>query len=121
MKLKHSIPLWLRAPRGSTWFAVAITLLVLIAMVSPVQLPVVLYKAALIAFAVVMGYWIDRALFPYARPDSYLHRDWRYGTNEPEGDADYPVAEGYRAAFCVALVRRALLVGLVVIAMATGL
>lgn len=54
-----SIPLWRRAPRTITWL-----LLAAIAMVAPAQLPVVLYKAALVALAVVLGYWPDRALFP---------------------------------------------------------
>ena len=122
MSLKSHIPLWLRAPRNSLFIMLAVLLLAVIAMVSPVQLPVVLYKAALIALAAVIGYWLDRALFPYARPDSFLWRDWRKGTDEPEGDVDYPVASAdYMAAYCVAQVRRALIVGAVVIGVAAGL
>ena len=96
-------------------------LLAAIALLSPVQLPVVLYKAALISLAAVLGYWLDRALFPYARPDSYLERDWRLGTDEPEGDADYRVASGYERAFTAAMLRRAIVVGCVVIGVALGL
>ena len=112
----------MRAPRNILWLAVALLLLAVIAVVSPVQLPVVLYKAALIALAAVIGYWLDRALFPYARPDSFLWRDWRKGTDEPEGDVDYPVASAdYMAAYCVAQLRRAIVVGCVVLAFAVGL
>ena len=100
---------------------VALDMLVAIAIVAPPQLPVVLYKATLLALAAVVGYWLDRALFPYARPDGYLHRDWRYGTDEPEGDVDYPVVAGYEAVFLWAMVRRALVVGAAMLAMATGL
>lgn len=121
MKLTDQIPLWLRAPRNSLWLAAAVVLLVLIALITPVQLPVVLYKLTLVALAVVLGYWLDRALFPYARPDSYLKRDWRYGTEEPEGDADFPVVATHMWAFVAALLRRAVIVGAVLIAMATGL
>ena len=122
MTLKDSIPLWLRAPRNSLFLVLAVLLLAVIAMVSPVQLPVVLYKAALIALAAVIGYWLDRALFPYARPDSFLWRDWRKGTDEPEGDVDYPVANTeYMAAYCVAQIRRAIIVGAVVLGVAAGL
>lgn len=122
MSLKSHIPLWLRAPRNSLFLLLAVLLLAVIAVVSPVQLPVVLYKAALIALAAVIGYWLDRALFPYARPDSYLWRDWRKGTDEPEGEADYPVADvDYMAAFCVAQLRRAIVVGCVVLGTAAGL
>ena len=122
MTLKDHIPLWLRAPRNSLFIVLAMLLLAVIAMVSPVQLPVVLYKAALISLAAVLGYWIDRSLFPYARPDSYLWRDWRKGTDEPEGEADFPVAdEAYMAAFCAAQLRRAVVVGCVVLGTAAGL
>ena len=72
--------------------------------------------------AAVMGYWLDRALFPYARPDSYLWRDWRKGTDEPEGEVDFPLANvAYMPAFCAAQLRRALVVGGVVLGVAAGL
>lgn len=119
--LKHPIPIWLRAPRNSLFLILAAVLLAAIAVLSPVQLPVVLYKAALISLAAVLGYWLDRALFPYARPDSYLERDWRLGTDEPEGDADYRVASGYERAFTAAMLRRSIVVGCVVIGVALGL
>ncbi|OGT57881.1 MAG: hypothetical protein A3E01_05245 [Gammaproteobacteria bacterium RIFCSPHIGHO2_12_FULL_63_22] len=121
MSLKSYIPPWLRAPRSSLFLLLAAGLLAVIAVVSPVQLPVVLYKATLLALAAVVGYWLDRTLFPYARPDGYLHRDWRHGTDEPEGDVDYPVVAGYEAVFIWAMVRRALVVGAAMLAMATGL
>ena len=109
-------------PRRKLFIVLAVLLLAVIAMVSPVQLPVVLYKAALIALAAVIGYWLDRALFPYARPDSFLWRDWRMGTDEPEGDVDYPVASAdYMAAYCAAQLRRAIVVGCVVLGVAAGL
>lgn len=121
MTPKTSIPLHLRAPRNSLWLAMAAVLLLLIALVSPKQLPVVLYKTSLIALAAVLGYWLDRALFPYARPDSYLARDWRLGTDEPEDVADYTVVPNHMPAFCVALIRRAVIVGAVILGMAAGL
>jgi len=121
MKLSDSIPLWLRAPRNSLWLIAAVVLLLVVLVTSPAQLPVVLYKAALVALAAVMGYWLDRALFPYARPDGYLVRDWRYGTDEPTGDADYQVVPDYRLPFVAAMIRRACIVGAVIIGMCTGL
>ena len=122
MSLKSHIPLWLRAPRNSLFVLLAALLLAVVAALSPVQLPVVLYKAALVALAAVIGYWLDRALFPYARPDSYLWRDWRKGTDEPEGDVDFPIADAdYMAAYCTAQLRRAVVVGCVVLGVAAGL
>ena len=116
-----TIPLWLRAPRNFVWILAAIVLLFLIFKVSPQQLPVALYKASLIALAAVLGYWLDRALFPYARPDSYLQKDWRLGTVEPEHDADYPVCSASWREFCTSQIRRAIVVGCVVLGMAMGL
>lgn len=121
MKPTDSIPLWLRAPRATLWLLIAVLLLLAIAALSPVQLPVVLYKVSLIALAGVVGYWLDRGLFPYARPDGYLVRDWRRGTDEPEGDVDFPVVEHHMRAYCAAMLRRALVVSAVVIGVAMGL
>ncbi|MCX7506631.1 putative holin [Delftia tsuruhatensis] len=121
MKLRDSIPLWLRAPRNSLWLLSAVLLLALIALISPQQLPVALYKASLISLAAVLGYWLDRALFPYARPDSYLVRDWRLGSTEPEGDVDHPVVPAYTWVFSAAMLRRALVVAAVVLGVAMGL
>lgn len=122
MSLKSHIPLWLRAPRNSLFLLVAVLLLAVIVSVYPERLSVVVYKAALITLAAVIGYWLDRVLFPYARPDSFLWRDWRKGTDEPEGEVDYPVANtDYMAAYCVAQLRRAIVVGCVVLGVAAGL
>lgn len=51
------------------WLLFAILLTVLIAVIAPHQLPVTAYKLSLISLAAVAGYWLDRRLFPYARPD----------------------------------------------------
>lgn len=68
-----------RLPRLTTWLLISFALVVTIAAVSPVQLPVVIYKLSLVSLAAVAAYWLDRALFPYARPDGYLVEDWRDG------------------------------------------
>jgi len=56
-------------PRMFDWLLITLVLVGLIALLSPQQLPVSLYKLSLISMAAVVGYWIDRSLFPYARPD----------------------------------------------------
>lgn len=119
--MKDFIPLWLRAPRSSLFVLLSVALLAALAVVSPVQLPVALYKLTLIALAAVVGYWLDRALFPYARPDGYLVFDWRQGTDEPVGDVDYPVVMAYVRVFTAAMIRRAIVVGAVVLGVAQGL
>ena len=121
MKLSDTIPVWLRAPRNTIWLAAAVLLLALIAIISPIQLPVVLYKAALVSLAAVLGYWLDRSLFPYARPDGYLERDWRKGTDEPLFFADHPVVKGYELVYALAMLRRAVVVGVVIVGITLGL
>lgn len=58
-----------RLPRMTDWTLISIALLLCLAIIAPVKLPVVLYKCGLVTVGGVLGYWIDRALFPYARPD----------------------------------------------------
>ncbi len=91
-------------------------LLLIIALVSPQQLPVVVYKLSLISLAAVLGYWLDRSLFPKARPGQYLKHDERLMA---EGAGPYrPAFTGF---FSAALIRRALIVAAVCLAVAMGL
>lgn len=120
-RLTESIPLFRRLPRGITWFTIALLLLAGIALMSPTQIPIVLYKLALISLSASVGYWIDRALFPYSRPDSYLQRDWRRGSDEPENEVDFPIVGPYHRVFAASLIRRAIVVAAVVIGVALGL
>ncbi len=55
--------------RMAPWGAAALLLLAAVGGMAPQQLGVVLYKLALITTAAWTGYWIDRSLFPYGRPD----------------------------------------------------
>ncbi|RNM01230.1 putative holin, partial [Dickeya undicola] len=51
-----------RLERLFGWQITAVLLLAVIALISPQQLPVVIYKIALITLAAVLGYWLDRSL-----------------------------------------------------------
>ena len=59
-------------PRMFGWLVLAVLLTALTYALAPQQLPVSVYKLSLVATAAVVGYWIDRAAFPYARPDALL-------------------------------------------------
>lgn len=113
------VPLFLRLPRLTSFLVLALILIGFIAAVSPVQLPVVVYKLSLISLAAVAGYWLDRALFPYARPDIYLVSNWRCGPCTLP--IRYPVVPEYKYEFMVACLRRAVIVLAVIIGVATGL
>lgn len=54
---------------------VTLALIVIIGTLAPQQLPVLLFKLTLVLLAVWLGYWVDRALFPYARPHEEQQRD----------------------------------------------
>ena len=89
--------------RMSITLAVTLVLALAIGLIAPQQLPVTLYKLSLITLAAVAGYYLDRELFPYARPDRYLSDLDRHGFE-----------------FGVAQLRRALIVSACVIAVALG-
>ncbi|EFG6587636.1 hypothetical protein BMN62_003805 [Escherichia coli] len=113
--LKKFIPP-VKKPRLSGWLLTSVLLLGTIALVSPQQLPVVIYKLALITLAAVLGYWLDRSLFPKARPGQYLKHDDRL-----MADGRFPVQTGLHLVFSAALIRRALIVAAVCLAVAMGL
>jgi hypothetical protein len=123
------------------WYLVAITLFAIITLISPQQLPVVAYKLSLVLLSAVVGYHLDRALFPYASPGGYLYNDWKeFGPDfytkqyieslenneQPEAMdskmcAEYPVLDEYRTLFAVVLIRRALIVSAVILGVTLGL
>ena len=98
------IPKKRRIPRLFWTMQVSLLLTSLVFLLAPQQIPVTLYKLSLITVAGVAGYWLDRALFPYARPDVYLS------------------GYGKLAAFlfAVAMMRRAIIVAAVMIAVGLG-
>lgn len=98
------------------WLVAAVLLLLIIALVSPQQLPVVVYKLSLISLAAVLGYWLDRSLFPKARPGQYLKHDERL-----MAEGRWPVQTGLHLVFSATLIRRALIVAAVCLAVAMGL
>lgn len=58
--------------RMATWLVVTLILFIIIAVLAPQQIGVTLYKLSLLTMAAWVGYWIDRALFPYARPHIFI-------------------------------------------------
>src|SRR5690625_7744369 len=68
-------------PRLLGWSITTALLMLVIWLVAPHQMPVIAYKAALVCFGGVLGYWIDRALFPYARPHKLAHTDPTFDRN----------------------------------------
>lgn len=112
----------MKFPSFRMWvtLAVAILLAILVTVFAPQQLPVTLYKLSLISGAGVAGYWLDREMFPYARPDSYLNvTDWRDAHKRCDA-ADLTIAEGYHEVFAAAMLRRALVVAAAMMGVGLG-
>lgn len=82
-------------------------LLAMVYYLSPQQFPIVLHKLSLVALAGVFGYWLDRHLFPYARPHLAI-------ANCRIDARAVPLAAG-------AMIRRAIIVAACLIAVAVGL
>lgn len=64
-----------KLPRLFGMMVITAVLTATIAILVPANLSVTLYKLSLVTLAAVVGYWIDRALFPYARPHEVLDRE----------------------------------------------
>lgn len=99
----------------------ALACLAVVAVVSPVQLPVAVYKLALVLVAGYLGYWADVWLFPYSRPDGYLLSNWQAAPGFKAFEPDHAIVPGYETVFAAALIRRALVVGCCMLAVGLGL
>ena len=92
---------------------IATLLMLLVAVVAAQQVPVILYKGALLMLGAVSGYVIDALAFSWAAPEGYLERDWRDTVDEDDyrdGVSDFPVVQSDSWLFIAACARRAFLV-----------
>lgn len=120
----------MQSPRLVGWLIATALLLIVIALLAPQQLPVSLYKLSLVTMAGVVGYWLDRSLFPYARPDTFLGPavDEGFDFCDPATtEVGEPVLPGTgegaipMALLCAtSMVRRAIIVAAAMLAMGLG-
>jgi hypothetical protein len=69
----------LRAARLKHAWVLGIVAFVYVAIVAPAALQSMVLVASKVWFGAIMGYWIDRATFDYARPDPDNIRDtWMF-------------------------------------------
>lgn len=108
-------------PRLFSWILLSGLLFAGLYFISPQQAMVAYYKFALVIAAGVVGYWFDRAMFPYSRPDGYLKNFWQQGSDEPIDGADYEVVQEYNLVFAATMIRRAIIVGSTILAVSLGL
>lgn len=98
-------------PRMLLWLLATVALMALARYTAEINpsglLAVTIYKAHLMALGGWGGYWLDRALFPYARPHSYLEEEAElppelqtgdgYVVGMLQGASDYPTSMLRRA------------------------
>ncbi len=96
---------------------VSLVLTLAIGLTAPHLLPVSLYKLSLITSAAWLAYWIDRSLFPYARPDAFLIQPFSPGSPMAEFKV---VAPEHQLAFCLTQLRRAIIIAAAMIGVALG-
>jgi len=102
--------------RMSFWLYVSLALAVAILFTAPHLLPVTLYKLSLITSGAWLGYWLDRSLFPYARPGCLLGQ---YASPGGPGVV-LSMTKEQAVAFAAAMLRRALIIAAVVIGVGLG-
>lgn len=78
--------------RMADWVIAAALLTMVVWLIAPHQVPVTVYKLSLVALAAVSGYWIDRSLFPYARPDLFF--ELRHGVEDAPPDTTFTSLAG---------------------------
>ena len=116
----------MKQPRLFGWLIATVLLLAVIGLLYPHQLPVSLYKLSLVTMAGVAGYWLDRSLFPYARPDSFIVKitpDEEACDIDLDGDCNlipWEVFDGDGFVFAMAMLRRAIIVGFAMMAIGLG-
>lgn len=110
----------MKLPRLFWWLFATVILLAFIGLFYPNQLPVSLYKLSLVTMAAVIGYWLDRSLFPYARPDSFIEPDDGEECSVGEAADEDRTFMPCSIAFAAAMLRRALIVGCAMIAIGLG-
>jgi len=118
-------PLLQRLPRLSGWLLITVLLLVSVWAIAPHQLAVSLYKLSLVSLAAVVGYWLDRSIFPYARPDGFLTTDAEDAPPDSEPDGDLVVGLCVRdntqmLLMGVSMLRRAIIIGCAMLTMGLG-
>jgi hypothetical protein len=111
----------MKMPRMLLWLVLTLVLIAL-AYVVQAEFPgslaaVSLYKAHLLVLGGWVGYWLDRALFPYARPHQYSEL-----ADDPEDVANHDAAvlDVVTDAFSQSMLRRAIIVAACVVAVCLG-
>nr|WP_284047109.1 putative holin [Halomonas llamarensis] len=90
--------------RIGPWLILAIITTIGVGFLYPHQLGVLLWSLTKLCWGAYLGYWIDRSIFPYARPDRFSP------DNDPSG----------RSLWELLMLRRAIIIAAAVLALGLG-
>ncbi len=90
--------------RIGPWLILAMLATVVVGLLYPHQLGVLLWSLTKLCWGAYLGYWIDRSIFPYARPDRF----------NPDKDPNE------HTAWEVLMLRRAIIIAAAVLALGLG-
>lgn len=108
-------------PRLLGWVLATLLLSGLVWALAPQQLPLTAYKLSLVSLAGLVGYWLDRSLFPYARPDAFQTPEAAPLPSPADGAAVLAVVSSSQdLLFAAAMLRRSLIVGCAMLALGLG-
>ena len=109
-------------PRMLGWIVCAFSLMGGCLALKPELAALALFKLSLMSLAAVGGYWLDRALFPYARPDRFLTAEPSESTlmGETLRAASAQALDAAALIFCACMLRRALILLGCLLAVALG-
>lgn len=95
------------------WELVTLTavLLGVVALIAPHQIGLAVWKLGLVTLAGTAGYWLDRTLFPYARPHLFA----------PMRGEEWQATPTLAMLMAASMIRRAVIVAAAMMAVATGL
>ncbi len=79
----------LDALRGWPMLLVIVAFGGLVVTADPSKMWLMFYAIVKIAVGAYSGYWVDRVVFPYARPDSYLKRDHQLSVYETDNESEH--------------------------------
>ncbi|MCL7931733.1 putative holin [Halomonas llamarensis] len=104
MKITSLSPKLLDKLRIGPWLILAIITTIGVGFLYPHQLGVLLWSLTKLCWGAYLGYWIDRSIFPYARPDRFSP------DNDPSG----------RSLWELLMLRRAIIIAAAVLALGLG-
>lgn len=106
------------APRVGGMALAALLLALVILLFAPNLLTVTAYKLSMVTLATWLGYQVDRAVFPYARPHTFLEWVDKHRLDTVNGEGNEVLRNTQLAT--AAMLRRAIIVAAVIIAIALG-